>query len=286
MNEIFDIAIVGAGPAGITAAIYALRAGLKTVIFDGGVPGGTLNRLERIENYPGFESNTGKKLSDIMLSQLYGLGGKIIPRYVSNVISGSPLTLVSGNEIYSAKFTVLAMGVKRKTPEFLVGYKGKGVSYCAVCDGNFFKGKAVAVIGEGKEAQEDAAYLTGICDKVYLITKNSSLSAPKGVTKISAEVDKIIGETSVEGLSFGENSDMGLIKVEGVFVAMGAFSAEEIVSGLKTENSFVKADSLGKTNYDNIYAVGDIAFGSLKQVVWACGSAAVAASDIVKKIKA
>ncbi len=282
-NQKTDILIVGAGPAGITAAIYALRAGLKVRIFDGGLAGGTLNSLKRIENYPGFASIEGATLASEMTRQLDSFGGKIEPHYISAIIPNSPLMAIFGTDIVEADYVVLATGLKRNKPQFALPFEGKGVSYCAVCDGNFYKDKPVAVIGDGHAAFEDAAYLAGIAKKVFLITTNTSLAAPEGVEKHIGKVLSLGGDSKVESMTYSDGQSHSL-SVEGVFIATGATGANEIVK-LDTQNGFIITDDKGLTSNDKIYAVGDVVKGSLKQIVSACSAGAIAASDIIKRIK-
>lgn len=283
MNE-NDLVIVGAGPAGITAAVYAARAGLKTRIFDGGAVGGTLNSLDKIENYPGFASITGAELARNMRRQLKYLGVETDPRYISNIIPSTPLMCVVGNEIIEAKYVILATGLKRNKPEYARAFEGKGVSYCAVCDGNFYKGKTVCVIGNGTAAREDAAYLSRLCKTVYLITENETLPVPEGVIGLYGKVVSLHGNDNVEKLVYsdGENHT---VDTDGVFIATGTFGAESIAP-VKTDNGFIITDEKGKTDRDAIYAVGDVVSGSLKQIVSACSMGAIAATDIIKRLKA
>lgn len=284
MEEIYDLAIVGAGPAGLTAAIYALRAGLKTVIFEGGLPGGTLNKIDSIANYPAFTAISGKELAEKMTAQLYALGGKILPHYVGNIIYGAPNTLVVGNDLIMSEFVLLTIGVKRNKPAFVAAYEGKGVSYCAVCDGKFYNGKVVAVIGDGNSACEDAAYLTPICDKVYLITKNADLNV-KGVTKILGRVTALSGDQWVEAVDCDSNGEKLRLKVDGLFVADGTQGYGDLISGLNTTDGCIEGDRKGKTALDTVYVAGDVVSGALKQVISACGMGATAASEIIKRLR-
>ena len=176
MEKVYDIVIVGGGPAGITAGIYAKRAGRDVVIIEKFLVGGQLGLIGQIENYPGFISISGGELADKFLSHAKSLDIPIINDDILEYdLQGEVKTLKGKKETYSARAVILALGSHSKELN-IQGEKeliGKGVSYCALCDGNFFKGQDVAVVGSGDSAFSDALYLSNICNKVYILTKDN-----------------------------------------------------------------------------------------------------------------
>ncbi|MBQ6846520.1 MAG: FAD-dependent oxidoreductase, partial [Oscillospiraceae bacterium] len=177
MNNMYDVAIIGQGPAGMTAAIYATRAGLKTVVLERAFPGGQMAITPEIDNYPGFEHISGFELSDKMSKHAKALGAEIIRTDVSNIdFAPSDNTITTTKGEIKAKTIILSLGASHRR----LGvpgedkYQGRGVSYCATCDGNFFRGKPVCVVGGGNTALEDALYLANICEKVYLVHRRDS----------------------------------------------------------------------------------------------------------------
>ena len=278
----YDIAIVGGGPAGLTAAIYALRAGKTTVLFEGNKPGGKLNEINELENYPGFRG-TGKELATIMTEQATRLGLTIVPKFVTAVYKeGEIFYLTAGKTSFEAKEAIYCGGFARKTYAFAEKYLGSGVSYCAVCDGNFFRGRPVAVVGQGEAAVEDALYLAGICSKVYLVGENAP--TPKdNVRYIAGRLTSIGGNGRVENIEITAGDERQKITVDAVFLAMGA-KAESILPFIEADG-FIRVNDFA-TALDGLYAAGDIVSGTLKQVVVACGSGASAAQKAIARLNA
>lgn len=265
-----DIIIIGGGPAGMTAAIYAARAGKKVTLFEGNELGGTLARLKKIVNFPGSISENGAEIAERMANQVKSFDVQIIYEFVSGIMkSGDEFTVMTDSDAYQAKYVIYCGGIKRNRPEAELKFKGSGISYCAVCDGNFFKGKTVAVIGDGEEAKKDVRYLLTLCKKVYHVYTTEVADGAEGVKGI---VKDFVGDKTLTGIVVGEKT----ILVDGAFIAMGG-TVTELVKGLETKDGYISTRNC-KTNIENFFAAGDAIDGSMRQVVSACYEGALAAS--------
>lgn len=288
----FDIAIIGAGPAGMSAAIYARRAGLSVAVFEGEMCGGQMILTPEVENYPGITKTSGAELSFSMREQMLALGAQLIESPVTMVKKQDGFTVTADKE-YTAKTLIIANGAKRRKLG-IPGeeqFTGRGVSYCAVCDGMFFKGKTVAVIGGGNTALEDALYLAGICEKVYLVHRRNEFRAQKHlVDKVKttenieivtpANPSEIRGEMRVTALMLDNGKTL---EVSAVFVAIGLLPENELFADLVTlENGYVKAGDDTHTSCDGIFAAGDTRTKMLRQIVTAAADGAVAATEAEK----
>ena len=296
MTEI-DLLIIGAGPAGCSAAIYAVRAGVKTIIAGGAAPGGQLLQTSEIENYAGFVNPIGGfEIMDAMHKQCKRLGVEITSDEVVKIEGEkTPFTVTCADgKIYSAKSIVIATGAKARwlglTEEEKL--RGKGVSACATCDGFFMRGKTVAVVGGGNTAFEDALFLSQFCPKVYLVHRREGFRAdqvtvelarhnPKIEFVLNAVPEKILGTDAVEGLRVknvqtGETEDLA---VSGVFVAIGAVPQTDF---LKTslvalaDDGLVLADDRAHTTLEGIFATGDCADKHYRQAIIVAGTGAKA----------
>ena len=257
-----DVIVIGGGPAGMTAAIYLGRAGKKVILFEGNAMGGTLARLKRIENFPGSVSNVGAEIAVRMEAQTRSFGTTIVNEFVSGVQKTKDgFDVFTDTEVYKAKYVVYAGGIVRARPEAEKRFRGSGVSYCAVCDGNFFRGKTVAVIGDGEAAFRDVKYLLPLCKKVYHVF---TVRPADGAEGIKGKAEGFLGENSLSGIVVGGKT----IAVDGAFIAMGG-SASEIIKGLELKNGLIASDN-GRTNIENFFVAGDAADGSMRQVVSAC----------------
>lgn len=265
----YDIAIIGGGPAGLSAALYALRAGKKTVIFEGNALGGTLNQIEKLENYPGFKSVSGPALTKKMVAQIMRFKPTVVRQFVVSVFEEEgAFTLYTNTDEYSAKRVVYAGGVQRTALKAAENFSGSGVSYCATCDGHFYKGKTVAVLGKGYTADEDIKYLLPLCKKVYLIGK---LEGADEVEQIDDKVVRLIGDEALTGIELKSGR---VLDVDGLFIALGANSSgADILGGVQLNDGKIK---------DRLYAAGDAA-APFKQVVWACASGAKAATEALRE---
>ena len=292
-----DLLIIGAGPAGCSAAIYAVRAGLKTIIIGGSAPGGQLLQTNEIENYAGFVNPVGGyEIMDAMHKQCKRLGVEFSTEEVSKIEGErTPFTVTcSGGTVYEAKSIVIATGAKARwlgLPEE-ENLRGKGVSACATCDGFFMRGKTVAVVGGGNTAFEDALFLAQFCPKVYLVHRREGFRADQVTVEqaqknekiefvLNVVPEKILGTETVEGLRVknvktGQTQDLAL---SGVFVAIGAvpqtaFLTDSLVA--LSDDGLVLADERTHTTIEGIFAAGDCADKHYRQAIIAAGSGAKA----------
>lgn len=297
----YDTIIIGAGPAGLTAGIYARRGGLKTVIIEKQSVGGQAQTAADIQNYPGIPSTSGFDLCYAMMNQCTTFGADFVFDTISQInLDGEvkKVTLASGAEI-EGKTVVIASGASARKlgveneNEFI----GKGVSYCATCDGAFFKGKTVAVIGGGNTAAEDALYLEKLAKKVYLVHRRDALRADKILCdRLEKSCVSIIWNSVVESLSGEDKIAQVTLKniktdaltplsVDGVFVAIGEIPNSQLFENVKkTPSGYIVTNDVMRTNIDGVYAVGDVREKSLRQVVTACADGAIAADDIIKSL--
>ncbi len=292
----YDLLILGAGPSGLTAGIYAARGGLKTAIIEKTSFGGQLALTSEIENYPGFENISGFELAYKMQQQAEKLGVEFIYEEITDLdIVGDVKSVKTQGNKYEAKAIIIAMGA---SPRLLGLDKekallGAGVSYCATCDGAFFRGKDVAVIGGGNTAVEDAIYLSKFCNKVYIVHRRNEFRATKAeINKMTAKqnvelvlssvVSDIFGESKVEGIEVTTGEQKKRIDVSGVFVAIGRTPNTTLINDIDlTDNGYIVVDRLQRTSEKGVYAVGDIVDKSLRQVVTACSDGAVAAECVI-----
>mgnify|MGYP005771137575 CR=1 FL=1 len=295
----FDIIVVGGGPAGITASIYAKRAGRNVAIIEKYIAGGQLNLIGEIENYTGFENISGFELADKLKQHAKRFDIPFIRDEVVDVnFNGTIKKVICKDKIYEAYAVVLAMGShpRELNIDGEEKFKGKGVSYCALCDGNFFKGKNVAVVGSGDSAFSDALYLADICSNVYVLTKsqlklhNYSLDEIEKVDNIkilkNALSKKITGNENVQSLLYSQNEEDKNIDIDAVFVAIGRTPDTNYLNGKieMTDRGYVKCDRKMKTNVDGVFACGDVREGEIKQIATAVGDGAVAGSEANKYV--
>jgi thioredoxin reductase (NADPH) len=288
-----DIIIIGGGPAAITAALYAGRAGLDALMLEKQYEGGQIVTTNEVENYPGFRSITGSELANTMYEHAKDFGSIMKYEEVIDIkVDGDIKKVITGVNTYESKVIILSMGAKPKKlgidrEEELTG---KGVSYCATCDGGFFRKKVVAVVGGGDTAVEDALHLSRIAEKVYVIVRRDSLRANKSAQKKLFEtnnveiiwnsgVTKLNGEEKLSGIEIKNNKDGKIdnLEVNGVFVAIGSDPSSELVKDLVDldKNDYIIADESCKTNVDGIFAIGDIRAKEVRQVLTAAADGAV-----------
>ena len=299
-REIYDVLIIGGGPAGLSSAIYASRSGAKTLLLEEFWCGGqTLNTYE-IKNYPGFENISGADLSKKMEKQARALGAEIIYEKVQNVdFSAKIKQIFTKKHTFFAKSIILALGAKPKTLGVEGEQKllGRGVSYCAVCDGEFFKNKVVAIVGGGNSAMEDVAYLTNLASRTYLINRSEKFRAVPTLVEntkalirankinlmSSSNVVKIYGTEKLESVDI-KNSATGEIenlRIDGLFIEIGRAPDTGFLQGkIKLdENGYILADDKLMTSCCGVFAAGDCRQKLVKQIITACGDGAVASTN-------
>jgi len=294
----YDIIIIGGGPAGLSSGIYASRLGAKTLILEKLTPGGQITLSSEIENYPGIcEVKSGIEFMACWPEQAKKFGCEIKSEEATKLTMENEKWKINTlkNE-YEAKAVIVATGStpKRAGFEGEEEFIGRGVSYCAVCDGFFYKDKVVAVIGGGDTALEEALYLSKIAKKVYLIHRRDKFRAAPSTQKrvfntenieiiYNETVKKVFGKEFVEGIILSSKE----LKVDGVFVFVGMKVNNELVKDLTKLNEWgeVMVDLNMKTSLDGLYAAGDIRENSVKQVVAAAGDGSIAAINAVKYIE-
>ncbi|MDR3603223.1 MAG: thioredoxin-disulfide reductase [Syntrophaceae bacterium] len=295
-HGIYDVVIIGGGPAGLTAGIYCARARLKTILLAEAGLGGQVAMTDKIENYPGFIGNSGVELIGNMETQAREFGLQIQPfKMVTKVaLEGRLKEVYAGNDLYPCYAVILATGLK--TVELnLPGetrFKGKGVSYCAICDANFFSGKRVAVVGGGDTAIEEAVYLSKFASQVFIIHRRDELRAAKIVQETafcnekitffwSHIVQDLIGKHSLEGVILQDLKTGNEVKldVDGLFVAVGSRPYTGFLKNLVSLDGegFVRVSDRMETSVPGIFAAGDIRVTPLRQVSTAVGDGAIAA---------
>ena len=293
-----DIVIIGSGMAGISAAIYLKRANADFVLLEGNMAGGMLNQLKSVENYPAMPNTTGSDILIALMDQLRFNNISVTYGNVQTVLKeGEGFEVVTDIESYEAKAVIVATGISTKNNS-IPGeekYAGQGVSYCATCDGNFFKGADIAVVGNNNICLEEAIYLANLARKIYFICPDESLQGDKEmVDKIkeykniefvfSSPVEEILGDDfGVTGIKVNNK----VINVMGVFPYVGKKSISQILNNLKPEKQgiFLKVNEEMSTNIPGLFAAGDIVSKKLKQLVTAAGdgaSAATSADNFVK----
>lgn len=296
-GKIYDVAVIGAGPAGLTAAMYCARAGLHTALIESISAGGQLAQTEHLENYPGFnQSTSGYELSQIMHEQAESFGVETIYDEVTSVyFDAQPKRLNMAFGTLVARAVIVATGArpaKNGLPRE-DELKGAGVSYCATCDGNFFRGKDVCIIGGGDTAAADAIYLSRICRKVFLFVRRDVLRATaiyherlKALPNVEIVWNTIVEEIlESDGMVSGVkvlDKKMGtrqVIPLSAIFVAIGTTPNTEFLAGsIELDmHGYIVADEMGKTSVPGVFAAGDVRTKVLRQVSTGVGDGANAA---------
>ena len=292
MSEHFDIIVVGGGPAGLTAAIYARRAEKSVLVLERSTLGGQIATSPNVENFPGYDSISGAELADRLYAQADGLGARIELEEVLEIRDGSPKTVVTDYGTYTCTALVLATGMKHRTLGLPGEFTLSGVSFCAVCDGAFYKDRDVAICGGGNTALQEALFLANLCRSVTLIHRRSefrgdSILAEKlkqrdNVTIVlDTVVDALLGDSALSGLQLrnvitGETSQLA---VSGLFEAVGQLPETQLAAALNINCSegFLAAGEDCLTNAGGIFAAGDCRAKSVRQLTTACADGAVAA---------
>jgi thioredoxin reductase (NADPH) len=281
---LYDTVIIGKGPAGISAAIYLKRAGLDVIVI--GKDGGTLEKAGLIENYYGFDKPvSGKELYEKGINQAKRLGINIITEEVVSVEYTDEITAKTPLSEYKTRTLLFALGKKKKSVKIkgIEEFTGKGISFCAVCDGFFYRNKKIAVIGSGKLALSEANYLKNIAAEVTLFTNGTELrEEADGINIVKEKIEEIYGLDKAEGIK----TELKTYQTDGIFVASGVAGVEEFAFklGLATENGNIAIDKDFSTNIAGIFAAGDCTGGFL-QVAKAVSDGANAANSIIKYLR-
>jgi len=297
-ERVYDVIIAGAGPAGMTAAVYASRANLDTLMLERGVPGGQMADTEDIENYPGIEHVLGQDLSNKMFEHAKKFGAKYAYGDIKEVVDEGKYKIVkAGSKEFKTKALIITTGAQYKKLgiEGEEELTGRGVSYCAVCDGAFFKDRELIVIGGGDSAVEEGMYLTRFASKVTIVHRRDELRAQKILQDRAFENDKVefIWDTVAEKMN-EENGKVGSVtlrnvktdetydhKIDGVFVYIGLVPLSEPFKslGIVDEEGYIPTNENMETKVPGIFAAGDIREKELRQIVTATGDGSIAAEQ-------
>ncbi|KKE79644.1 thioredoxin-disulfide reductase [Oceanobacillus caeni] len=303
-ERIYDVIIAGAGPAGMTAAVYASRANLSTLMIERGIPGGQMANTEDVENYPGYDHILGPDLSNKMFDHSKKFGAEYAYGDIKEIIDeGDYKTIKAGDKEYKTKALIIATGAEYKKlgVEGEDELAGRGVSYCAVCDGAFFKEKELVVVGGGDSAVEEGVYLTRFANKVTIIHRRSELRAQKILQDRAFDNEKIdfIWDTVVKKIN-GPEGKVSSITLENTktgevteFPADGAFIYIGMVPlstpfeslGITNNEGYIPTNENMETNVPGIFAAGDIREKQLRQIVTATGDGSIAAESAIKYVE-
>lgn len=298
----YDTIIIGAGPAGMTAALYAARSNLKVALIEGGLPGGQMNNTSDIENYPGYANISGPELAEKMFEPLENLGVEHLYGFVENIENyGDVKKVITADEEFETRTVIVATGSKHR----LLGVPGeeelnsRGVSYCAVCDGAFFRDQDLLVVGGGDSAVEEAIFLTQFAKTVTIVHRRDELRAQKVLQdrafaneKINFIWDSVVreikGENRVESVVI-ENVKSGQVTEQafgGVFIYVGLDPVSDFTKDLHIQDQagWIVTDDHMKTSVAGIFAVGDVRQKDLRQVTTAVGDGAIAGQEAYKYI--
>lgn len=285
----YDVVIAGSGIAGISAAIYLRRNGKSVLIVESSVPGGQLNRSNTIENYPGYISVDGPTLAMNLYNQALELQTEYLYEEIVKVDLEKKEVETSSN-IVSYSDLIIATGRSPKKLPVLNEYIGKGVSYCALCDGALYKNKDVIVVGGGSSAFEEAYYLSKICNSVTILNRTTNLKAEKKeIEEVQSRSNiKVILEEEITDVSYNKKEELFDIndkyKVSAIFVAIG-YEPNSNLFNVEKNNGYIIVDNHFKTNINNVYAVGDVVEKEIYQLITAANDGATAAIDIIRNQK-
>lgn len=293
----YDVIIIGAGPAGLTAAIYLGRAGKKVLILEKNVYGGQIVNSKEVENYPAISKISGFEFSNNLYNQAKNFGAELKYETVVNLTKDKEVTTNRGK--YQAKSIIIATGLSNRTLEIdgVDSFIGRGISYCATCDGNFFKDKVVAVVGGGNTALEDAIFLSNICKKVYIIHRRTTFRGEKILQDIlnkkenvefvfNSNVVKINGNELLESIIINTNNEEKELQIDGLFLAIGQIPNNSYIDIIDLdEKGYAIANEDCKTNIDGIYVAGDFRTKKVRQLVTAASDGATAAINVIEYIE-
>lgn len=292
----YDVIIIGGGPAGITAGIYCVRAGLKTLILEKNAVGGQIASSPLVENYPGTPEISGLELSGLLEKQAEDLGVQIEYEEVVDITPGKVKKIVTDYGEYEAKAIIIATGAKHRllgleNEETLIG---NGISFCTACDGAFYKDKDVAIVGGGNTAAVNAIYLSKICHKVYLIVRKDKMRSDQAlVNKINdlgnveilykSVVTKLNGSEKLTGIEYQMDGEDKKLAIDGLFLSIGLDAQTELVKDKLTlnEENYVQSDDC-TTNEEGVFVAGDCRSKILRQLTTATSDGAIAATQVIK----
>jgi thioredoxin reductase (NADPH) len=303
--ESWDVIIVGAGSAGLAAGIYTVRSGLKTLVIDDKLGGGTIADAPTVVNYPGFAEISGGELAEKMLNHCRKFGATIhdIEPVISMELTGETKTVTTSRATYQAKAVIISQGSHYKEigAKGEMEFKGKGVSYCGVCDGPFFRGKKVIVVGGGNSACITTLYLSGLASQVTVIHRRDAFRAEESLVKDltaktnvtvlwNTEIQEIRGDKQVRSVVLMNSKTIQTTEmpIDAVFVQVGEAPNSQVAkaSGVETdEHNYIKIDIRQKTNLPGVFAAGDITNHPVKQVGTAVGQGITAALEAYSYIK-
>ena len=302
MQESFDVVIIGAGPAGIAAAIYASRGNMKCAIIEKEMPGGQVNKTSVVENYPGYEKISGPDLVEKFYKQLNSLEVTQVFSEVTDIKvnkTNKVLTLKNGKKI-KTKAVILALGrsPKKLTSDHYKSLEGKGISYCSLCDGNLYKNEDVSIVGSGNSALEEALYLSKICKSVTIICRSEKLKGDSVLIERINEKEniKVIYNATIEAfhgkdkilnsLTLMENGEETTLETKACFIFIGYEPSTEFIKKLDIldENGYIDVDREYRTKIPGIYAAGDVVKKEAFQIVTSVSDGALAAISAIKDL--
>ena len=289
---LYDIIVIGGGPAGLTAALYARRANKTALVIEKATFGGQITYSPKVENIPGFVALSGNEFAEKMIEQVMEQGADVECAEVTEVIDGDIKIVKTDSGDFEGKSVIVATGAKHR----MLGldreheFVGEGISFCAVCDGAFYAGKTVAVIGGGNSALQEALMLSDLCKKVYVIQNLKSFTGEKKLQDLLAQknnveaifgttVESLMGDGTLDGIVVKKGEERRTILIDGMFVAIGLIPQNEIVADLISLNAwgYVDAGENCLTNKKGIFVAGDCRSKRIRQVATACADGAVAA---------
>lgn len=302
--EKYDVIIIGAGPAGLSAGIYASRANLNTLIIENASMGGKLSKTHIIENYPGIKEISGMELADQLTEHGQAFGAKVVNGSISSLDIKNDIKKVimnNGNE-YESSAIIIATGTKERQLQLdrADEFTGQGVSYCAVCDGFFYRKKSVVVIGGGNSALEESLFLADLCEKVTIVIRRDQFRAEaKIVDKVlnnpkievvynSIPNSLVIDNERIQGLEIKDinTNEVKTLPCVGIFPYIGADPCTELLpQEILDDHNYIKVNSDMSTSIKGVYGAGDVVAKELRQVVTACNDGAIAANSVIKSLK-
>ncbi len=304
LEKIYDVIVLGAGPGGMTAALYASRSNLDTLLLERGLPGGQLNNTAEIENYSGFKKITGPELAVNMFDGAQGFGAEYEYANVQKVVDkGTYKEVITDDKVYRTRAVIASTGAEHRKLNVTGedSYSGGGVSYCAVCDGAFFKGKDIVVVGGGDSAVEEGTYLTQFAKSVTIIHRRDELRAQQILQERAFKNEKIhfIWDSVVEEITGNGSNVTGVqiknvktgetshVDTDGVFIYVGVLPNSEAFSDLDITDAegWIETNEVMSTRVPGIYAVGDVRQTPLRQVATAVGDGSLAGNDVFSYVE-